>query len=804
MATPSGDGLDALTEGRPTTDTDEPRYGDPEDGNAAKLLTLPPREAAKFAYQLWKEQPQGPISRRRAEWQVNAWRREGRTNVFVQKTEDQNRWQAWAPPWTAPPIPVLNKADRLCRRLTAMMFADNPVPEVVPDPEDEDAAAFAERVLRDVQGEGQLDDLRAARRAFDRASVFGSGFIRYFIDPKGGGRKPVRVMAKAGAMTAEQPFTGPMGEPLPGDLVSRYVREDGSLTDEPAEAATRWMPAISSEQLEPPNVRFLPHDAEDLWDAEGVMIATMPTWAELVDLWPELEQLPEEDREALFSFKPEQAKDLLGMEPVHNRANEQIQRKEDKRVAVFTVYIKACPNYPQGCYFVGLGDRTVAFRGPWTAKVDGVEEPLDLPLTQYTQFEAGRPDPFGAGLMHLLGNGNEIRAAQVGHLLSYLDQFTNRKVFIPTNSILQPRSYQLMQGTAIPINPGGEPKFEEVPDFPQAPLQLFGLMSEEMNDQSTLQQTAQGTEVQGVNSGRQASIIVEQAKAGASDLRQNVERAYVRACRIQLQLIRAHYTVPQQLEWTGEDGSYRQKWWTGADLKSSKDIRLKRGSLSMMTPEQKLNLALTFKQYGLYDMAPDLFYDTVANSLGPTVGLQDDPVRMRIKRQLAAWSEGPPEGWQPPQPPMMMGPDGVTPVPAMDPATGQPMPPPPDPVLSSIFAPLPPDELQDVAVVRLMELKRFMQTTKYSRWPVPWRLGVDLEYQRMKQAAGVMTLQEQAMLEQQQAEAEAQAAAEQRAHELEMAKAKAPEETDKEITRDPTGRMTGIKNVRREPAAQSA
>jgi hypothetical protein len=364
MADPSGDGLDALTEGRPTTDTQEQAYGDPEDTNAAKLLMLPEPEAAKFAYQLWKDQPQGPISRRRAEWQVNAWRAEGRTNVFVQKTEDQNRWQAWAPPWTAPPIPVLNKADRLTRRLTAIMFADDPVPEVVPDPEDTDAAEFAQRVLSDIQAEGQLDEIRAARRAFQRASIYGSGFIRYYIDPKGGGRKPVSVMAKPGAMTAEAPFTGPMGEPLEGDLVRRYVREDGSLTDTPGEAATRWMPAISSEQLEPPNVRFLPHDCEDLWDAEGVIIATMPTYGELLEMWPELEEkLTDEQREALFSFKPENSRDLLGMEPVHNRSNEQIKRREDKRVAVFTVYIKACPAYPSGCYFVGLADKVVAPAG---------------------------------------------------------------------------------------------------------------------------------------------------------------------------------------------------------------------------------------------------------------------------------------------------------------------------------------------------------------------------------------------------------------------------------------------------------
>lgn len=749
------DDLDSLnaSKSRPTGEQPD-KYGDPEDETAAKLLSLEPKKAAALAYSLWKDQPKTAIQRRRAEWQVNAWRREGRTNVFVQKTQDQNRWQAWSPPWNTPPVPLLNKADRLCRRLVAMLFADPPVAQAVPstgNDEDVEAAEFTERVLTDIQGQGQLDDTRKARRALDRACVYGSGFIRYYLDPHGGGRQPIRLQAKPGAVDADHPFEGPQGEPLEGELVSRYVRQDGTFTDEKAEAATQWMVGIKSELIQPPSVRFLPHDSEDLWDADGVIVATMPTWGELEELWPdEMQAIGADDKAAVLSFKPEQVQDLQGLD-LEAKRPEQAKRDQDKRVACFTVYYEACPNYPQGCYFVGLGDRVTLHRQPWMN--EKTSENLDIPLTQYTQFEAGRPDPFGLGLMGLLGGGNEIRAAQVGHLLSYLDQFTNRKVFIPTNSILQAKSYQLLQGTAIPINPGGEPKFEDVPDFPTAPLELFTLMSEEMNDQSGMQQTAQGTEVPSVQSGRQASVIVAQAHAGLSDVQQNVERAFLRACRIQLQLIRSGYTVPQRISWTGDDGQYREKWWDGSDLGSTKDVKLKPGTLSMMTPEQKVQLAMQAQQMGAFNSDPDQFYETIVGNLGGTIGLQDDPARQRIKRQLATWADGPGKNWQPPQPPTQMGLDPSTgmpaPQPMMDPATGQPVPPPPDPTLASIFAPLPPDELQDVATIRLAELKRFMASTRYSRWAPEWRLGVDQEFQHMKMAAGVLTIAEQQQAAQQ-------------------------------------------------------
>lgn len=788
-------------------ESDKAQYGDPEDENAAKLLSLPEPEAAALNYRLWKDQPKGPISRRRAQWKVNEWRREGRTNVFVQKTQDQDRYQAWSPPWNAPPVPVLNKADRLCRRLKAMVWADSPEPEAIPEngsDEAIEAAEFVERVLSNVQGEGQLDDLRTASRSFDRGSVYGCGFVRYFIDAKGSGRQPVRIMAKPGALTADQPFTGPNGEPLEGDVVGRYAREDGTLTDNAAEAATRWMPGLRKEIVDAPNLRFLPHDSEDLWDADGVIIATMPTWGELLELWPEqMAALKEDDIAAILSFKPENHRDLMGAEG-SRAGSDTATRREDKPVAVFMTYYKACSSYPKGCYFVGLGDRVTLHRQEWVGDVEGVEEALDIPLTQYGQFDSGRRDPYFTGMMELLGGGNEIRSAQVGHLMSHLDQFSNRKTFVPTNSIIQPRQYQLMQGSVIPVNPGGEPKFEEIPEFPRASMDLFELMSDEMNDQSMMQETAQGTELPSVTSGKQAQIIVAQAKAGLSDIQQNTERAYIRACRIQAQLIRTGYTVPQQIAWQGDDGQYRQKYWTGSDLRGVKDFKLKRGSLTMMTNAEKVNMAFQFNQAGVYASHPEAFYDTIVGEIGADVGLQDDPFRQRIKRQLAAWSAGPPDGWQPPQPPTQAVPEPLTGMmtrqPAVDPQTGQPVPPPPDPHLAAIFAPLPADELQDVAAVRLTELKRFMATTRFTRWPVEWRQGVIAEFEHMKQAAGVMTIaeQQQAALRQQQQTAD-QAMQQKNAEyqqqlQMEQLKGQHANRTHK-IVRDPTGRMAGIESV---------
>lgn len=216
----------------------------------------------------------------------------------------------------------------------------------------------------------------------------------------------------------------------------------------------------------------------------------------------------------------------------------------------------------------------------------------------------------------------------------------------------------------------------------------------------------------------------------------------------------------------------------------------------MQTPEQKMNLAATFKQLGVYDAQPELFYDAITSTMGPIVGLEDDPSRARMKRQLSAWSMGPPEGWvekvqaelearqvqlqelqaqlealpsAPPaqtsaEPPL----DPAAPPAPPDPAQelqaqleqlAQAPPPDPEGALAAVFERVEADELPTVAPIRLAELTRFMASTRYTRWPPAWRAGVAAEFQQMKLCAGIFTVPEQMQQAEQQAQQEQEAAA---------------------------------------------
>lgn len=707
---------------------DQQRKSEPDDEKRqTDLLAMPEKRAARKVRRWWDDQNE-LMRNRMAEWRANRARRSGISNVQVVKDRDRKSVTVWVPP--GPQAPTMNKADRLCRRLAAWMFADPPLADATPardDDEAREAAEFSTRVLADLDSEGNLDNPTTARQAFDLGSTYDSGFVRYYIDPTGGGKRPVRIKANAAVGTMDAALVSPGSPPY----VERYVLEDGTLTDQVSpQIRQQWLPKLKAEVLSGKHIRFLPKTARDIWCAEGVLIGTLTPLGQLKDQFESLGKMSPEQLQALCSERPESYRELLpkGHEKYDRQADSKSDTpSDDALVFTITCYYLAGPRMPRGAYLVMGGEDILIYRGPWYDEQH--DEPLDIALTQYKQFE-DEDDPYGKGLMRVLGDGNEIRSAQIGALLEHLDRFTNRRTFYPITSTLQPKSLQATTATALPINPGGKPEYEEIPPFPTASQQMLEWISADMDDESGLQQTAQGVAIPSVESGLHAQQIIEQVTVGLSDLRQNTVRGLIRGWRIELQQIRAFYSVPQQISWLGEDGAYKQRMWTGADLAGTKDVRLQRGSFTSMTPSAKAAVAEHLHQLMIVDVH-ELERIALAQ-VGGKIGMQDNPHRMRVRRQIGAWQDGPPPGWMPPRP---------------DPLTGAMQ---PDPMLAAIFRPLPADELPDVAIVRMVELGRAMAGTRAQRKPPEWQAGLHMEFERARQAAGIQTAAEQAQMAQQQ------------------------------------------------------
>lgn len=715
---------------KPTDDEEAPYDGD----DLLKLAQSNPEKAAKKILALWDEAKKHPTQQKReAQWKANALRRLGIPNVRLQKAKDESVYTVWVPPGAAQAAPVVNFAATLCRKITANLFADPPAPMVIPssgEDQDRDSAELAERILADLASESGLDDIRGARNAFDRAHTYASGFVWYDIDPAGNGEGPQAILASAMAQTVddallpgppyvlryvteEQDFqppapppqeqvTGvdPMGQPMvtmvPG--TPPLKRRARLLTDDPEKAARVPLPKLRKEILTGKHVLMQPVTAQDIWEAEGVMKGMFLPFSTLKRQFKELADLPPDEQKKLFEKVPAKTE---GMYPAGMKGRDQEQG--DNRLAFTICYVcKAGGTMPQGAYLIVVGDRIVHSQA-WMAPRGQSTVPLDLPVTQYKVWEEGREDPLGVATMEILGPGNEVRIAQMGGLMTHLDRFNNRKIFYPSNSMLQPKQMQLATGTYIPMNPGGgAPVPETIPPYPKESIEVFTITGEEMGNSVSMSAVAQGLDSPDVQSGRHAYQVVAQAHAGLSEPKQNVERGYTRGCRIQLQLIGAFYTKYQRVRWSTEDGQYREKWFLGSDLGSATDVRIKPGTMTMMTPTAKMALAMEWNQGIPGLLSIEQLQKSLYSGAGVTIGVQDDPARLRIRRQLSEWQDGPPE-------------DGNL--------VGR---------AQQIFPPFPSDLLPTVAQVRVTEIVQFSQGVKYERQPLEWRQFLDLELQRMQ------------------------------------------------------------------------
>jgi hypothetical protein len=360
-------------------DEQKESLGDPELEPGILLSEKADAKVAKAALMLWQAKDD-LLQRTEARWAVNELRRQGWKNVQLRRESDDNSWFPWMPPHleTRPDASAaMNKAATMCRKFAAIMFADPPAPATVPatgEEEDRDAAEFSTRALEDVQSESKLNEPKTARLAFDRGSTFGSGFVLYYVHPTAGGRMPLEISARPEARTIDEALLNAdpeTGMPWSLEFVERYVAEDGSLTDDPTEAAQRNVPGLRREILTGRNVRMIPHTAEDIWEADGVQIAAFQTWGQLRRTFPKaIEGVSDEDKQHIFSWRPKQFKYMVSPTEKRTLAN-QPDDDDERLVFTLTTYYTACDDYPQGALVITVADRLKLEQREWT-ETDGM------------------------------------------------------------------------------------------------------------------------------------------------------------------------------------------------------------------------------------------------------------------------------------------------------------------------------------------------------------------------------------------------------------------------------------------------
>lgn len=701
---------------------------------------------------------------RRARWKVSDKRRRGVVGVQMlteRTSDDRLDYVVYTPPGSKATAPTFNKLNRLCRRLKSNVFVDPFVPEATPGEatgsDDSEAAEFTTRALQAETGPSQLDLHKIGKRAFDLASTFDSGYTEFFIHPRAGGRQPKQIEASPAATTVEDaifttvlvpvevqvgvdPMSGqpimqpdpmqppkPMRVAQPGPYVMRYVRADGSLTDDRLEADRVWMPRVRAATYASRQVRLLPANCTGVEDAEVIMIGDYVTLGELRERLQLVREMDATTLRKMIEFEPKHPRDFLpahlkkrkGLTPPAGRNDEDGAEDDPRRIPdqthvfVLKVYFKDTGEYEDGAYLLIGGDTQVLHRQPLVEQVNG--EPVKLPclVAQMKQFEDGTEDPEGRGAAHILGGGNEVRAALVGNLIESLYKINTAKTFYTPASMFQPKSASIAD-LYVPIEQGTEPKREQVSAPPQLAYDLLELSGAEMDDEIGLSPVAQGEAPPSVQSGLHAQTLIEQTLVGLSDVKQNVTDYYVRSWRILLALMRCYYPPQLLQQFLGDDQPHKLDNWMASELATNVDLRLLAGSGTMLAPSAKMAVGEYAASLGMLDQG-ELRRVWIGNA-GGLIGAQDDPHLARIGRQMRRFLKGPPK--------------------EVDPSTWPQL-------LAEIWAILPNDEEPMVAQLRHSEMTRTMSSTRYTRLDPMWQVGFASEYQRMRLAAGVYTLAEQ-------------------------------------------------------------
>ena len=774
---------------------------DPKGGK--NLLDMDEKPAAKRMLRDW-ERTYPRVTRFIEQWKVNQARSQGFTGVKLVKTQDEARF--FVPLGATPSVTSMNKAIRLKRRLRATLFADPPAPEVEPSSdsdEDRDSADFSKRALNVLSGPNETRYLMRAAQSWDLASDYGSGFIHFVIDEHLGGRVRETAFVRGaipatdvseeipGPTTLEEGLLDPRnGLKWQGETVERMVGEEGVLVDEPSEARKKWLPGIDLELLTGKNVRFHPYTALDIWDADGVSIGMMIPLSEVRRKYPDaIEDLTEEELNKLVSFRPEKWKEL---KRIGDKDTSEDKAKEDSLVFTVTRYQRQSGQYEEGAYLVMGGDDIMLQRATWYD--DFNDEPLDIPLTQIKQYD-DEDNPYGKGNMEYMGPANEIRASVLGTFLEWLDKFRTRKTFVPITSNLQAKQLQSPTKTVVPISPGGQPFYEDIPELPPIVKEMFAFTTADLDDESGLQQTGQAMGPKSVTSDRQLQSILGQVRVGLSQLKLNAEEGILRGWKIMLQLARAFYEDQQMLRWMGEDGAYKEKSWNGSDLSDSTDVTMAQGSFTLLGPETKMQLVTELMAANLIDQQTAI--RSVMGNVSPFVSLGEDRHRQRVLRQITSWRDGPQAGWEEARSKVLTDHQAEIEQ-ELEEATSQldeeqmadpqvleqlqeiqQRPPPPDGVLATIFVNLPTDEEPQVAATRAYELGLAVASASYARFGTEWQSGLINEYLTMRQAAGIQTIAEGQAAQEAEVENASSLAAKEQENELQMTQIRAQAEIEK-------------------------
>jgi len=668
---------------------------------------------------------------RQASWRVGELRRSNYENVRIVYDKEQGRAREWLPRGAVPDPRLSNKGAAQARRLKSIIYADPPAPDVEPastEPDDVDAARFQTKLIEHLDKQGRLT--KRGSEAFDRCSTT-PAFVHLWIDPRKGGKKRMQVLAHPSADMLENSEIDPETGATTDEWVERWVSETGELVNDASQAALVFLPGMCSEVVDGHNLRFLPHNAADIEDAEGCIIARYLTWRQIKRaLDPAMVKKIEDEKgllDKLTEFRP--GDDYYLANAIERKVLDSPPNDKDERLILSMVqYRTECPDYTEGLYLWTLGDCVVADADTWVDENSG--ETLPIPVGQAKQWSNGeRGNGYGTTLFDWIGALNERRAEIIARFMTHLDRLEKRTEYLPIGTTIDPRQRSRNGKNRVFIPPGAQPAFERMENFPASAMAGLEFITNEMDDDAMMGRVFSGLESSQVQSGKHANAIVAQSLSSMWEVIDNVRSMHERLWMVTARLAHAFFERTHLTRFANERGGHEERTWSGSDLSTDLTVTVRANTLSMLSPPAKLQMMLMFVQSGLIDL--DEGRDFARNNTKPLMGMREDVHDLRVRAQIHAWKQGPPEGFQPASAPQM---DDLG-QPMLDeqgqPVVTQVM----DPITAGVWDPRPVDDAPFVAAKRWRLISELMASSHFVAHPPEWQWGVAQEYMRAMMAA---------------------------------------------------------------------
>jgi hypothetical protein len=599
------------------------------------LLTLEKPKAAKAVRHFWDKWKE-TADRLQAQLKVNKLRYEGHPWAQVDPLDER---RVHLPPETmeATLPPVLNRIERACDRYAAQIMADQPVMEGVPashEDEDRDAAEATTHLLAGEFERARL--LTKVKRVLLMSTVYRSSFVRVDWDPEEGG------------MVAAQKFLPKQDNQGAERQVLTYIRRENGQDIEvkTADEATQiWQGNTVFHVGSPMNVRFrgglYAHSAKEA------------AWGELVPLRDVFDAYPDlrnKNVGRLLAAVPPDAEefleDLRGTAELHTRdlelsesdmemAGDDLYGERDDLLDhpafVLRYWHKKSRQYTAGADITLVG------------KVIADRRELRWGLIPLAQFKClpSLTDRMGRALVDVVKDAQTLLDFVNASILQLLRVTARKRYFLQYGTMVNQQELESQSGAVIYYNGQNPPTPEQPGEVPNTVIEFVDRYRQDFDDMTGIHETAQGRHVPGVTSGRHAEALRSGDETMLGLTRAEVEEGLTALSRIMVAAIKKEWGAPRRVRYLRSDRAYIEKHFAGADIGGTTDVILKKGTLLMMTPQQKTETIYGLAQMGF--LGPEDLRRLLPLVDVAGLSLSEDAHYIRARRMVERFLEGPPE-----------------------------------------------------------------------------------------------------------------------------------------------------------------